>query len=85
MMPSKPRPASLMQTAEHKNMKTILIQAVSNGWIVTERFACRDIASEPVAVFNNIRDLQTALPVLLDIVPIGIPTTDLHWTTNPKI
>lgn len=57
-------------------MKTILIQSVSNGWIVTEHFACREIASDPVAVFNNIHDLQTALPVLLDIVPIGIPITD---------
>lgn len=54
-------------------MKTIIIESVSNGWIITDRFACRNVAQEPVAVFNHIGDLQKALPSLL-----GIATTNPH-------
>lgn len=54
-------------------MKTIIIESVSNGWIVTDRFACRNVAQEPVAVYNHIGDLQGALPGLL-----GIAATDPH-------
>lgn len=62
-------------------MKTLIIESVSNGWIVRTRPEPQGAAyfvDEPVAVFNSISDLQTALPVLLDIVSIGIPITDPH-------
>lgn len=46
-------------------MKDIIIETVKNGWIVTERFACRNVADNPMAVYNRIEDLQAALPALL--------------------
>lgn len=53
---------------ELKNMKTIIIESVSNGWIVTDRFADIGIAQQPIAVYNDIADLQAALPALLGVV-----------------
>lgn len=46
-------------------MKNIIIQSVSNGFIVREYFDCANIAYEPFAVFNRLHDLQDALPDLL--------------------
>lgn len=49
-------------------MKTLLIETVTNGWIVRPFSPCRDwvVADRPeIAVFNRMIDLQTALPDLL--------------------
>lgn len=49
-------------------MKTLLIETVTNGWIVRPFSPCRDwvVADRPaIAVFNRMIDLQEALPDLL--------------------
>lgn len=48
-------------------MKTIIIEPVSNGWIVSHHYSCVGVSQGPQAVYNNIADLQNALPGLLDI------------------
>lgn len=47
-------------------MKTIIIETVSNGWIVREHLPCPNVYQAPIAVFNRMIDLQTALPELLE-------------------
>lgn len=46
-------------------MKAIIIRSVSNGWIVEEMWASDPGAARERAVFNQIADLQAALPNLL--------------------
>jgi len=49
-------------------MKSLLIETVTNGWIV-KAYDPRDIwsgvSTDTVAVFNKVEDLQAALPALL--------------------
>ena len=55
-------------------MKSILIEAVSNGWIVRQHTHLHD--SEPKLykslIFTNVFDLQKQLPELLDYETIEI-------------
>jgi len=49
-------------------MKSLLIETVTNGWIVKayERLdPCCSTAYDMVAVYNKVEDLQAALPALL--------------------
>lgn len=49
-------------------MKTIIIEAVSNGWIVRPFEPCENwisISRPNIAVFTKIEDLAAALPELL--------------------
>lgn len=49
-------------------MKTIIIESVSNGYLVRPFHYCPDWAASvrsEIAVFNNLADLQAALPDLL--------------------
>jgi hypothetical protein len=49
-------------------MKTLLIERVSNGWIARPFQACEHWATScrsEIAVFQNMEDLQKALPKLL--------------------
>lgn len=59
-------------------MKTIIIEPVSNGWIVTERFA-----GNAHAVYNNLSDLTDDLPRLLEVHGPTAQYHDLQWQCNP--
>ena len=57
-------------------MKTILIEVVSNGWIVRPFQACEDWAitdKAAIAVFRSMSELQAALPNLIDDWTAHIP------------
>lgn len=52
-------------------MKTLMIETVTNGWIVRPFTPCRDwgnVDQGIIAVYNNLVDLQSDLPRLLDAV-----------------
>lgn len=65
-------------------MKTILIEAVSNGWIVRPFQPCADwhCTDRPgIAVYNRLEDLQKDLPKLLEFTGYMnevLPNADLH-------
>lgn len=46
-------------------MRTIVIETVSNGYIVTQQGDCQSYVHKAMAVFNRMTDLQKALPDLL--------------------
>lgn len=58
-------------------MKTILIETVSNGWIVrpfepSKNWVCS--SAEAIAVFTDMATMQSHLPLLLDRV--GEPSSE---------
>lgn len=63
-------------------MKTIIIERVSNGWIVrpftpSNQWCCTD--PPEMAVYTEIADLQQDLPRLMDVPPVVVqcaPTVD---------